>query len=196
MISKRNVWVIAGTVVVVLVSGAVLARWQYRRFTTRLQSMPVSIPENLALDPLASVVVDPGLLKGLPDAQARSSMPLLQRYKEHPKYSEARAQLALTWLHGSQLAKDLEKTVLQADRMYHADSIASILSSHATDAWGNGYCVLRHGAELVIISTWNHGRAECESFLQVARELAKPDMPTTLRAGPGRIDPADLHIKL
>jgi hypothetical protein len=184
MIIKRNVWLLSSVVIVILVCGSVFIQRQYYQFTGRLQSMPADIPKDLTLDPLASVVVDSELLQSLPDAKTESSKPLLERYKENPKYSEARAQLALTWLHANLLAKDLSRSGLPPDRMYGAGSVPSIPTSHSVDAWGNQYCVFRRGNELVVISTWNNGHEECKSFLLIARKLANPNMPATLKAGP------------
>lgn len=181
-ISKRSAWLTSATLIALALG--LFIGWQWHDFTSRFRSTPVEIPANVALDPLASVVVDPQLLGSLHGAEKEQGRALLPRLSAAPDYSRERAQLALTWLHAAQLTKILPQTLLENDRIYSTESTQPIAKLHLTDAWGNPYCILRHDSALVILSTGDKGHPDCSAFLSTARKAAVPNAPATLRAGP------------
>jgi hypothetical protein len=181
MITKRNALLLSGTAVVLGL--VVFIGWQWHRFETRIQSMPVNIPENLALDPLASVVVDPQLLGSLHDAEAGSSMPLLQRSSETPRYSKERAELALTWLHASRIFKATDWSAL-GGKMLSSDILTSISSESRVDAWNKPFCVLVEDKQVAFISSDGTVAPDCSSLRHVAEKAVSASHDARLtRAG-------------
>ncbi|WP_183816040.1 hypothetical protein [Tunturibacter empetritectus] len=157
--------------------------WQWHHFATRLQSMPVSIPKDLALDPLASVVVDPQLLDSLHDAQAGSSLPLLQRSAETPRYSKERAELALTWLRASRIFKATDWSALDG-KILSSDTLTGISSESRVDAWNKPFCVLVEDKQVAFISSDGTVARDCNSLRHVAEKAVAASHDARLtRAG-------------
>ena len=176
--SKRKLVLTIGASLGIAFLVVIFVRWQLAQLGASIRTIPLGGAQDVTLNALADVVLDPSVLNDSGREQTKN-LPALDEYKTNPDLVRRRALLTKTWINASQLARDLAENQIPAGQILSSALLSHVAPEHRDDAWGNPYCVLADKHSIVIMSSGNQGPLNCATLAQFGRDLVR--VPSTAR---------------
>jgi hypothetical protein len=158
-------------VVFVAVAGFLVWKWQMKKLSNAIASLPVERSQNLALGALADIALDRSVLGN----QGRSSdnEAMLDKYRRDPRVVEEEAQFVQTWLNANSLIKELSPAEIPLGVMVDSTQLNRVSPKFRIDAWNHAFCVFSTESKIVVISGGQKNLLVCGQMRGVAAELAR-----------------------
>ena len=153
------------------VLGFLVWRWQVKKLSSAIASLPVERSQSLALGAIADIVLDQSVLgnqQGPSDNEA-----ILDKYHRDPRVVEEEAQLVQTWLNANSLIKELAPPEVPLGAVVDSSHLSRVSPKFRVDGWNHAVCVFSTSTRIVVMSGGRKDRLVCGQMQVIATELAR-----------------------